>query len=222
MCLSNDGLALYLIRENGSIEVQLHLPLSLSLCLLIWDMRQRKTLKNMNLWDFSFSNHDSKTNSDWKRAIDVLQTNQINKAQVDDAIFIESTGRVLIQLQNCSILNVNLYSKSIEKTLEINQYNSTEQDVFDIRKREIRNFENFNGVNGIDEIVACGTLGDDLVIADVGVNNASKHQDRRKCILGKCKLNDKLTSFDIHTSHGFIACGTFSNQLQAIQLKDIC
>ena len=166
--ISNDGILLYVVRENGFIEIM--------------DIRKPGFIyKSIDLWRCPFkdaNNSNQNNNNNNNKIYDnslYSSTSTAHRARIDDAIILESMNCALLKLQNNSLVNVHFESGNIRKTYSFQEgdkpiSSSLSQEplinvdfLSKIMQRRMCSFEGY----GMPEILVTGTFKNEMCAVDM-------------------------------------------------------
>eukprot|EP01083_Nonionella_stella_P021634 59945_1 len=246
LSMSSDGVLLYVVRENGFIQIM--------------DIRKAGYVyKTIDLWRCALDgDKDTKNSSNGKFYNESVgsQISTSHRARIDDAMILHSMNTALLKLQNNSLVNVHLPTNAIRKTYH-GDYNfkgpSPSPEAIDIgflsrvRQRRMCSFENY----GMPQMMITGSFNKEMVVIDVSteldahyadqeykqkrVNLGLMNKDNAKDessnmqnsfkarlddqsygFMGYCELSDVLTSCTLHPKSLYTVCGTVNNCLEIV------
>lgn len=208
MHISNDGQLLFVVRENGAIE--------------ILDVRMLKTkYKSIDLWTCPtiVDNDNGRRNAAQVR----------NRAMIDDAVIVEDGYKIIVKLQNSSLISVNINSETIVKTVDCQSLMDNENDevlnvsyLSNINQRRMCCFKEY----GESDIIISGSMSKHLMVVDMSADldayfyeNEKEHGNifhKNYGLLADIQLDDILMCVDLHPTQMFSVCGTYRNTVQIV------
>ena len=160
--ISSDGILLYVVRENGFIELMdIRKPGFIYKSIDLW----RCPLKDAND-DNHDHDHDHNHNNKFYDNSVYSKTATCHRARIDDAIILESMNCALLKLQNNSLVNVHLESNTIRKTYSFQQEESQNENVeflSRVNQRRMCSFEQYS----LPEMLITGTFKPEMVAIDI-------------------------------------------------------
>jgi len=202
--LHDDGMMMYVVRENGFIELM--------------DLRKPGTkYKTIDLWrcpldDGSLESKRKHKDSFYAQSVHA-NTSTAHRARIDDAVINESMNTVLLKLQNNSLVNVSLERETIRKTFRCEEElppptldeagGVLEEQAVDVsflgqmQQRRMCSFARY----AMPEMVVTGSFRKDMWTVDMAPELDAYYleQERRRSEVatGQFKLKSKSLSVDL-------------------------